>query len=672
MYEFETLPQALEAAAGTSATITFVEGVDNQTQVPVSELRTGALAMLGRLQRHGLTPGDELIVHVTDNRTFLEAFWACLIGGIVPVPLAQGISDEHRFKLLRVFDRLARPTLFTESRTLDRLRGFASASGRDDGFAAMEAGALVSDAAGGQAGEPEVPGVPAPGIDSSSLAFVQFSSGSTSEPKGVMLTHGNVLTNLRAIIAGIQGSAEDTTLSWMPLSHDMGMIGFHLVPVVAGMNQVLIPTDVFVRRPSIWVLKASELAATLLCSPNFGYKHLLKAIERRDPGPFDLSSVRMLLNGAEPISVGLCAQFLDRMSAYGLRPETMFPVYGLAEASVAVSFPEIDSGVRAVHVERASLAVGAAVEHLSSGDPGAVPFPLLGRAISDCEIRITDGDGSTLADDVVGHVEIRGGNVTTGYYRDEASTGAALRGDGWLDTGDLGFLVEGELVITGRHKDIIFSNGQNFFPHDLEGILERETGLELGKVAVAGHRFPDAEADDVLVFVVHKGELDSFVPLVGDITATLNAQMGIDVTHVVPIQRLPKTTSGKVQRARLARSYEEGEFAAQLAELERLRPNPAEPADAGDSAEHGSPAPGGGGTSAESVAATLLELCSTILPGRSVGPDDNLFEIGTSSVELAQIHEGIEKAFPGVVDITDLFDYPTVTELSAFLEGKLG
>ena len=670
MDEFETLADALHAAAETDAQITFVEGAEQRTEVPVGELRRDALVLLGSFQRSGLKPGDELIVHVTDNRRFLEAFWACILGGFVPVPLALGISDEHRLKLVRVFERLANPRLYTDEKTLARLDAFA---GEDDapgaqGFKRMREQTILCSAGAPPSGAPGIPVNPS----SDDLAFIQFSSGSTSEPKGVMLTHRNVLTNVRAIIAGAGLNSSDKTLSWMPLSHDMGMIGFHLTPLLLAGDQVLIPTDLFVRRPAIWVLSASETGATLLCSPNFGYKHLLKALDRRDPGALDLSRVRLIFNGAEPISVGLCAEFLDRMAVFGLRPESMFPVYGLAEASVAVSFPPVGAGVGAVHVRRSSLAVGAAVEVLSSTDEGVIRFARVGKPVPNCEVRITGDDGASLPEGIVGHVEIRGGNVTAGYYRDAESTGAAMRDGGWLDTGDLGFIDTEGLVITGRHKDIIFSNGQNFFPHDLEGILERECGVELGKIAVAGYRAPDAEADDVLVFVVHKGDLDAFVPLAGSLTATLNAQMGIDVTHVVPIARIPKTTSGKAQRARLAASFADGEFRSVLDELTRLQPAEVGQANEPDLAPGSSPGPAAGpAATGASIHDQLLELCRSILPDRNVGPEDNLFEIGTSSVELAQIHEGIEKAFPGLVDITDLFDYPTAAELAAFLQGKV-
>ena len=654
--QFETLQQAFHERARGERSVTFVESSERRSVVPVSELRDAALSMLGRLQRRGARPGHEVIVHVADNRAFLETFWACVLGGLVPVPVALGISDEHRLKLVRIFERLTSPLLVTDSATMKRIASFAEKSSGDERLAALRAATLVIDDATEGPGAPGEEHRAAP----DDLAFIQFSSGSTSEPKGVMLTHANILTNIAAIVAGIELSSEDVCLSWMPLSHDMGLIGFHLTPLVNGTDHVIIPTDQFVRRPLSWMQHTDELGATVLCSPNFGYKHYLKALNRNEPDSLDLSRVRLVMNGAEPISVSLCNDFLDALARFGLRNETMYPVYGLAEASLAVTFPELGQGARSVRLERSALGIGDRVVHADDSSTNVTRFARVGRAIENCEVRITGTEGSSLPSETVGHVEIRGRNVTSGYYASPDATRAARRADGWLDTGDLGFLSpDGELVITGRHKDILFVNGQNFYPHDLEEILVRQAGIELGKVAVAGHRDADADADELLVFVIHKGDPADFVPRVGDIAAILNAQVGIDITHVIPVQRIPKTTSGKVQRHALIRSYVEGDYAEVLAAM-GVQQDLAPESGATDSGEP-----------AEGVREILVALCREVLPDRSVGPEDNLFEIGTSSVELAQLHEGIEKRFPGLVDITDLFEYPTVTELTKLLEQKL-
>jgi acyl-CoA synthetase (AMP-forming)/AMP-acid ligase II len=424
----ETLSQVLERAAAAGRRITLVEG-DRLVELPVASLRERALALLGRLQAAGMEPGDELVLHVPGNRAFLDGFWAGVLGGLVPVPVALGAGEEHRRKVLRIMARLERPRLLTDGATLERLKAFLVEQGQEGELEPLERRAILVD--GGESGAPVGEERERRPDD---LAFVQFTSGSVSEPRGVMLTHRNLLANTRAILAGAKVQPGERSLSWMPLTHDMGLIGFHIAPLVGGYDHAIMPTELFVRRPLSWLQRASELEATVLCSPNFGYQHCLRALERTDPGPLELSRVRLIFNGAEPISTALAREFLERMAAYGLRASAMFPVYGLAEASVAVSFPAAGEGLTVVHVDRAKLSVGDAVRELSADEPAAVPFAGLGRAVTDCELRIAGEGGAPLADGTVGHVEIRGANVTAGYYRDPEATRAVARGDGWLDT----------------------------------------------------------------------------------------------------------------------------------------------------------------------------------------------------------------------------------------------
>lgn len=650
MPTYKSLTEAFDGALASTARIGFVEGAEAVAMVTPEELRGQALALLQTLQESGLRPGAEVIIYLDDNRQFLTAFWACVFGGMVPVPVALGISDEHRFRLLRIFTKLERPTLCSDSKNLERLESFAAANDLVREVALIKSGAVLMDevrAAGGE-GERHLSG-------SDDVAFIQFSSGSTSAPKGVVLTHGNLLANIGGMIDGAALSAKDTTLSWVPLTHDMGIIGFHLVPLVAKIDQYVLPTSLFIRRPLLWMRKASELKASMLCSPNFGFEYFLKAYDKHGVESLDLSCVRLILNGGEPISVGLCQRFSAEMASHGLSESAMYPVYGLAEASVSVTLPEPGAKLISLSIDRNANALGEAVKLLTPDDPAAVSFPCVGRAIKGCEVRITDEAGSPLAAQTVGHIEIRGDNVTKGYYVNPEADRAVQREQGWLDTGDLGFVTDSGLVVTGRFKEIIFCHGQNFFPHDLESILQRECGIALGRVVVAGYRPADADSDALLVYVLHKGSVEDFAPMVRDIRAKLNAQTGLEVAHVVPVAKIPKTTSGKIQRHLMIQSHLRGEDAEALAVLEGLERK----SQAGDERDLGD------------IEEQLKALCNSVLIGKNVGSVDNLFEIGTSSVELAQIHEGIDKAFPGLLDVTDLFDYPTITELAGVLKQKL-
>ncbi len=271
-------------------------------------------------------------------------------------------------------------------------------------------------------------------------------------------------------------------------------------------------------------------------------------------------------------------------------------------------------------------------------------------------MRIADEAGAEIPAGRIGHVLIRGENVTRGYFENREANAAAFTAEGWLRTGDLGLMHEGGLYISGRAKEIIFVNGQNYYPHDLEAIAQRADGLELGKVVAAGIRPRGAQTEELIVFVLHRSGAEDFLPLATQVSRLINEQTGLEVAEVVPVKRIPKTTSGKVQRHLLEQSFLAGEFDADLTQLRALR------------AAQRAPQSG----ARNQIEQKLQEICDAALPGKRIGVDDNLFEVGASSLKLIEIHEQIDKEYPGKVDLTELFDYPTIAELARHLESKLG
>ncbi|HEX2139261.1 MAG TPA: non-ribosomal peptide synthetase [Woeseiaceae bacterium] len=639
---YPNLTAVLRDAAGHDRSIRFISGEQDESVLSTADLWRRANALLADLQRRGMQPRDELVIFTKSNESFTIAFWAAVLGGIVPVPVAVGISDEHRLKLVRILRQLKRARLFTEPPLRDRLSAFAGERSMSDITEKLDE-AVFADANGGGEGELYVPG-------DDDIAFIQYSSGSTSDPKGVCLTHRNLVANIRAIVEGTAWGGRDTSLSWMPLTHDMGLIGFHLSVLAAGMNHAVMDTDLFVRRPLLWMSKAAELGATQLCSPNFGYKHFLKQFERKGIADLDLSAVQLIMNGAEPISWDLCEQFLSALAPYGLRRSAMFPVYGLAEATVAVSLSEPGREYSRIVTDRHGLRIGEPYRPASAGDADAVSFVKVGRAVRDCVIRIAGDDDEPLADGTIGNIQVSGTSVTNGIYGDPDADAALFTADRWLRTGDVGVIADGQLVITGRSKDIIIVNGQNYYPHDLEEIVAKVDGLDLGKVVVAGASRGGARTEELLVFLLYRRELDAFRPLAEAVRAALGTQAGLEVDHVVPVTRIPKTTSGKVQRGRLAAAYADGEFDETLAAIE-------------------APAAGAAGAAGENdpLVAELLATCREFAKDRPIGADDNLFEVGVSSLTLTEIVLAIDEKHPGRLDISDLFDYPTVREIARFL-----
>jgi acyl-CoA synthetase (AMP-forming)/AMP-acid ligase II/acyl carrier protein len=650
IFNYATLLDVLEGNRDVDRAVTYVDGESSERRVPYGEVYARAVGILYHLQALGAKRGDTMIIFLNDIEQFLDGFWGAVCGGIVPVPLAVGISDEHRLKLLRVARKLGKPFLYTDSKNLERLAALAQEAGEGALFADLKTRTFLVESIT-DISRPGKLHRPAP----QDLAFIQFSSGSTSEPKGVMLTHGNLIANAQGATVISKYNEVDVSLSWMPLTHDMGLIGFFLMQFANRVHLHLMPTELFVRRPLLWLQVASAKHVTITCSPNFGYRHFLKVLGTRRLDGVDLSAIRQIYNGAEPISVALCNEFLTTLAYTGLKRRAMFPVYGLAEASLAVSFPDPDAEFRWLRVNRHKLGLSARIETNPADPRDVLELVCVGRAIPNIEARIADDARGALAEEHVGHILIRGPSVTRGYFADPEATALAVGADGWVDTGDLGFMHEGALYIAGRTKEIIFVNGQNYYPYDLENIAQRAPGLDLNKVVAAGVATPGSQGEELVVFVLHRGSMQEFLPVAAAVSRLVNEHTGLEVAQVIPTKRIPKTTSGKVQRHLLEQAYIDGEFAPELAELTALR------------AAHG----GSAHASGSELEARLQSICEAALPGKRIDLDDNLFEIGASSLKLIEIHENVDRDFPGLIDLTEIFDHPTIAQLAKHLESKL-
>ena len=645
-----TLIDILENNRNVDRAVTFIDGENSERRVSYGDMHTRALGILYHLQALGAQRGDKMIIFLNNNEQFLDGFWAAVCGGIVPVPLAVGISDEHRHKLLRVARKVGKPYLYTDSKNLERLSALAAEVGETELFQDLKSRCFLVES---------ITDISRPGKlvrpTPDDLAFIQFSSGSTSEPKGVMLTHGNLVANIDGAQAVDHYNPKDVSLSWMPLTHDMGLIGFFLMQFTNHVHINLMPTDLFVRRPVLWLQMAAKKQVTITCSPNFGYRHLLKVLGDRRLENVDLSSIRSIYNGAEPISVELCNEFMQALAYTGLKRSAMFPVYGLAEASLAATFPKPGVDYRWVRVNRHKLGIGAAIELNPADNKDVVELMCVGKAVPNISVRLTDDTRADLPEGHVGHILIGGPSVTRGYFGDPEETARIIDPQGWVDTGDLGFQHEGNLYIAGRAKEIIFINGMNYYPYDLENIATRAPGLDLNKVVAAGVAKPGSQGEELVVFVLHRSDMADFLPTATAVGRLINEHTGLEVAQVIPVKRIPKTTSGKVQRHLLEKAHIDGEFDAELAELRQLRE------------AHG----GGAQVSGSDLETRLQSICESALPGKRVDVHDNLFEIGASSLKLIEIHENIDREFPGLIDLTELFDHPTIAELAKHLESKI-
>ncbi|MHA6780261.1 fatty acyl-AMP ligase [Pseudonocardia saturnea] len=398
------------------------------------------------------------------------------------------------------------------------------------------------------------PVTPDAGIaDEGDTALLQLTSGSTAEPKAVRITHANLFANITGMVAASQLDVErDVMVSWLPLFHDMGMVGFMTVPMATGLDLVTVTPVDFLTRPLLWAELISKYGGTVTAAPNFAYAVLGRQLARAD-GPLDLSSLRIALNGAEPIDPDAVEGFVAAGKRFGLRPDSVVAAYGMAETALGVSFAPIDTGLQVDHVDAEQLEAHRRAVPATYGPTRR--FPRLGPPLSGIEVRIVADDGTVLGDREVGVIHLRGESVTPGYLTVDGPV-ATQDADGWLDTGDEGYLVHGQVVVCGRRKDVIIMGGRNIYPTDIERAAAEAGDVRAGNV-VAVRMFAGAESgrhrESFLVAVESRkaGEPDAEKAIRKDITARVVSAVGVRPAEVVVLGpgSLPKTPSGKLRRA---------------------------------------------------------------------------------------------------------------------------
>ncbi|HEY4172769.1 MAG TPA: beta-ketoacyl synthase N-terminal-like domain-containing protein, partial [Rhodopila sp.] len=483
---------------------------------------------------------------------------------------------------------------------------------------------------------------------------MQFSSGSTGDPKGVVLRHGHLLTHLFDFASSARMTRDDVFLSWFPLTHDMGLIGWHLIPLAIGAQQCLMPTRLFVQRPSLWLAKTAAHRASVLCANNFGIKHFLKLLRPDAAAGWDLSCIRLLFNAAEPISADLCHEFQDRMEPSGLRRPAMFPGYGLAEASLGVAFPQPGDTMRVHQVDRHNLTLGATIRPPSAARD-AISLVEIGFPMDGVSLRIADLDGTVLPERRVGSVEINSRSMAGGYYRDPAATAALFTPDGWLRTGDAGFLTDGRLVLTGRIKEIIIQAGQNYYPQDLERLAEEVDGVELGRVVACGVPDPVAQRELLVLFVQTRTGDQDFAQLAKALRTRLMRAGGLLVDHVVPIATVPKTSSGKIERYKLVQRFLAGEFTGVSITDAKAH------ADSAWRTVHGP-------ERRRLLLALLRRGAEEVLDTNSIELDRSLFEQGLDSRRVLSLHAWCVDALGLDLPVSLPFERPTLHDLAAFID----
>jgi 1-acyl-sn-glycerol-3-phosphate acyltransferase len=530
-------------------------------EISYGALQSGALAVAGGLRDGGLQAGQAVALMLPTSRDFLVGFLGILLAGGVPVPIYPPLRltqiEEHLQRQAGILRNAGARVLITvtEAKLLARLL-----QPQVPGLGRIASVAELSR--GGAGGTPEI-------RQPEDIAFLQYTSGSTGQPKGVVVRHANLLANLRAMGTALQVSSRDVFVSWLPMYHDMGLIGAWLGSLYYGFGLVLMSPLAFLARPKSWLWTIHRFHGTLSAAPNFAYELCLSKIADSDLEGLDLSSWRLALNGAEPVNPDTLRRFAERFAPYGLAAGALAPVYGLAEATLGVAFPPLGRGLLLDRVQRDAFQARGEALPVGPDEPAALSFVSCGRPLPGHQMRIVDGHGVELPERREGRLQFSGPSTTSGYFHAPEETRRVLQ-DGWMDSLDLAYMAGGEVYLTGRAKDLIIRAGRNIYPYDVEAALGRLAGLRKGCIAAFGSRNP-ATGTDRLVVMAESPERDP------DRQRSLRLEINrvvVDLTGVppddivlVPPRSVLKTSSGKIRRAACRELYERGEVG-----LPRLAP----------------------------------------------------------------------------------------------------
>jgi acyl carrier protein len=518
------------------------------------ELWQGAQKVAAGLQQQGIQVGETVAIMLPTGKDYFFSFYAVLMAGAVPVPVYPPVRrsqlEDHLRRHSGILNNCVASMLISMPETKLVAQLLKSQVGSLRNVITVEE--LVSQT------EEFLP----PPIKASDIAFLQYTSGSTGNPKGVVLTHANMLANIRVMGEAVRANSNDVFISWLPLYHDMGLIGAWFGSLYFAVVLVVMSPLSFLTRPQRWLWAIHQYRGTLTASPNFGYELCLKRITETDVQGLDLSSLRLAFNGAEPVSPNTIERFTSRFQSFGFRAEAMLPVYGLAESAVGLAFPPLDRKPRIDCVQRDTFSESIDAVPAKSTDENVLCFVGCGRPLPGHEIRIVDSDGRELPERQEGYLQFRGPSVTSGYFRNPEATKTLFQ-EGWLNSGDLAYAAEGEIFITGRSKDLIIRAGRNVYPHEVEETVGNIPGVRKGCVAAFGTTDPHTGSEQLIILAeTRETDTEQTSALQKKITSIATELLGLPPDRVIlaPPHTVLKTSSGKIRRSACKELYEKGEL----------------------------------------------------------------------------------------------------------------
>jgi natural product biosynthesis luciferase-like monooxygenase protein/amino acid adenylation domain-containing protein len=649
----EILPRAAAEAPERGVVVVGPDGLSS-TLVTYPELLAAARRVLGGLLGSGHRPGDTVVLYGLGQEDFFPAFWACLLGGLVPLPVDARRDAGHRTRsvgrLLDACHRLGRPLVLTD------------AAGRASLAEHGAARALtVADVAGltSAAGSPLAPPPPP---EPGATALLMLSSGSTGTPKIIPLTHGGLVDFAEGNRRMLGWKQQERTLNWLPLDLSASLLLYHLLPVFLRMTNLHVPPELVLARPARWFDLVSQHRAHHTWAPTFGYRSLLSALAGtgEEPG-WDLTHVRSLVSGGEQVVARVVGDVIEALAPYGAPRDCFVPAWGMTETCTGITFGRYGEPGSVHRLLSSSLSGRVAAAGPEVPDEECVTFVGLGRPAPGAALRVVDESGRILREGEVGQLHVRSARVTPGYLHDDAGAGAFPAGPGeWLATGDLAFIMDGQLVMVGRQKDIVVIHGEKHSCRSIEELVESVEGVVPGAVAACAMADEDLGSERLAIFFFPSPGGGSAEEVAREVGRTIMRRLGLLPGHVVPLapEDFPRTPGGKVQRAELARR-----LPPRLAVPAWRTPRLAVPA--------GSPPAIAAADPLGLVRREVAGIGAAVDPG---GADDRrpFYELGLTSVTLVRLHQGLREALGGELPVHALFEHPSIADLASYLEGRGG
>ncbi|MCI9413988.1 MAG: AMP-binding protein [Clostridiales bacterium] len=618
--------------------VMFVLAENRRIMLTYKELYQHSLTLLSYLNEQGIKTGDAIVLSLNNKDKFTIAFWACALGGIRSIPSNENIQNISSFQSF--FPRDDQPYYLMESDQRPVIAELFDTEDQDRLLTYPEDRELSSRPAQGAV----VPMGP------NDVATILFSSGSISEPKGIPLTNRVLDNYIDMLVKTFDFQPSDSMLGWLPLNHNTSLILFHLYPVFLGMDQVHMQAHLVMRDIRFLFQMATELHTTISGTISSQLGQAAQVAQTSPSLEWDLHSIHTFFVGAEPVTPKACMDFNREMKRYGLRECVVRPAYGLTETTSLITVHEKGSDIACLNIDGEYLSMGHTVRFVETTSPHSRVFTSVGVPISGAEIAISSPEGEFYREDVIGIVRIKSPSLVESYYGSQQP----LAEDGWLDTGDIGLIHDGRLYIVGRYKDMFIINGKNYYCNDVENELVLKLSLNNNEIAIAAISDGSREISETLVcFLKHSGEIDaSFIDLSVQIWEYCTAHYGISIEAFVALEDFPKTTSGKVRRQHMKEGYLRGEKGYRCFYCMKQ--------DAHDAMSDTS----------EEIAQKLQEIFEKDIH-KSIDEYECYLNYIEDSLSISRIHLIIDQLYPDTLEVTDLFKYSSIQELSQYISKTL-